>query len=177
MRWNLAETTQTEHKQEQSAKRFTCLTKMYHACREHPGPGGCVYCGKDHRPVECTKIKGLSDHKQILLNKCLCLCLGTTARSIVRANQPLNAATSVTTRQFVTHQTQPAHGVALTTNQTGEGLSPVVITEVNRFKCRALTNSEAGSLYVLAKLIKLLRTKPTDVQTKAIDMLMSSKNC
>ena len=123
------------------------------------------------------KIKGLSDHKQILLNKCLCLCLGTTARPIGRANQPLNAATTVTTRQFVTHQTQPAHGVALTTNQTGEGLSPVVITEVNRFKCRALTNSEAGSLYVLAKLIKLLRTKPTDVQTKAIDMLMSSKNC
>jgi len=58
-------------------------------------------------------------------------------------------------------------------NQIGEGLFPVVVVEVNGIKCRALIDSGAGSLYVSAKWIELLRIKPTDVQTKTIDMLMS----
>jgi len=63
----------------------------------------------------------------------------------------------------------------LTTNQVGEGLFPVIVIEVNGIKCRALIDSGAGSSYVSAKLIELLRLKPADVQTKTIDMLMSSK--
>lgn len=47
--------------------------------------------------------------------------------------------------------------------------------EVNGIKCRALIDSGAGSSYVSAKLIELLRLKPADIQTKTIDMLMSSK--
>ena len=58
-------------------------------------------------------------------------------------------------------------------NQIGEGLFPVVVVEVNDIKCRALIDSGPGSLYVSAKWIELLRIKPTDVQTKTIDMLMS----
>ena len=69
----------------------------------------------------------------------------------------------------------PAHGFALTTNQTGEGLFPVVIIEVNGIKSRALIDSGASSWYVSAKLIELLRIKPTNVQKKTIDILMSSK--
>ena len=38
-----------------------------------------------------------------------------------------------------------------------------------------LIDSGADSSYVSAKLIQLLRVKPTEVQTKSIDMLMSSK--
>jgi len=73
------------------------------------------------------------------------------------------------------NQPTPVRGVALTTNQIGEGLFPVIVIEVNGIKCRALIDSGAGSSYVSAKLIELLRIKPTDVQTKTIDMLMSSK--
>ena len=47
--------------------------------------------------------------------------------------------------------------------------------EVNGIKCRTLIDSGAGSSYVSAKLIELLRLKPADVQTKTIDTLMSSK--
>ena len=73
------------------------------------------------------------------------------------------------------NQTTPSRGVALTTNQTSEGLFPVIVIEVNGIKCRALIDSGAGSSYVSAKLIELLRVKPTEVQTKTIDMLMTSK--
>ena len=72
-------------------------------------------------------------------------------------------------------QQATSRGVALTTKQTGEGLFAVVVVEVNGIKCRALIDSGAGSSYVSAKLIELLRIKPTDVQTKTIDMLMTSK--
>ena len=71
------------------------------------------------------------------------------------------------------HPPTPTRGVALTTNQLGEGLFPVLVVEVNGIKCRALIDSGAGSSYVSAKLIDLLRVKPTAVQTN--DMLMSTK--
>ena len=110
VRRNPAETSWTEREQEQSAKRFTRPTKMYYARQEHPGSRGWVYCGEDHRPVEYTKIKGLSDRKKFywISVHVSIVCLGTTVRSIVQANQPANAATSVTTRRFVTHQTRQA---------------------------------------------------------------------
>ena len=66
-------------------------------------------------------------------------------------------------------------GVALTTNQVGEGLFPVLVVEVNGIKCRALIDSGAGTSYVSAKLIDLLCVKPSAVQTKSINMLMSTK--
>ena len=175
MRRNPAETTRTEREQEQSAKRFTRPTKMYHARRELPGPRGCVYCGEDHRPVECKKIKGLSDRRQILLNKRLCFnCVSGNHRAFYCPSKSAcqrchkRHHTSICDTPNPTSQVNqpPAHGVALTTNQTGEGLFPVVIIEVNGIKCRALIDSGAGSSYVSAKLIELLRLKPTDVQTK-----------
>ena len=74
-----------------------------------------------------------------------------------------------------TNQPTPTTGVALTTNQVGEGLFPVLVVEVNGIKCRVLIDSGAGSSYVSAKLIDLLCVKPSAVGTKSIDMLMSTK--
>ena len=51
----------------------------------------------------------------------------------------------------------------------------MIVIEVNGIRCRALIDSGAGSTYVSAKLIELLRVKPTEVQTKTKDMLMTSK--
>ena len=51
----------------------------------------------------------------------------------------------------------------------------MIVIEVNGIKCRALIDSGAGSSYVSAKLIELLRVKPTEVQTKTINMLITSK--
>ena len=74
-----------------------------------------------------------------------------------------------------TNQPTPTKGVALTTNQVGEGSFPVLVVEVNGIKCRVLIDSGAGSSYVSAKLIDLLCVKPSAVRTKSIDMLMSTK--
>ena len=71
-----------------------------------------------------------------------------------------------------TNQPTPTTGVALPTNQVGEGLFPVLVVEVNGIKCRVLIDSGAGSSYVSAKLINLLCVKPSAVRTKSIDMLM-----
>ena len=64
----------------------------------------------------------------------------------------------------------------MTTTEKSEGFFPVVVVEVNGIRCRALVDSGAGSSYVSAKLIELLQVKPTEIQTKTIEMLMSSKN-
>ena len=126
----------------------------------------------------------MSDRRQILLNKRLCFnCTSGNHRasncpsrsdcqschkrhhtSICDAVHPTSDANNSTTR-----------GVALTTNQIGEGLFPVIVVEVNGIKCRALIDSGAGSSYVSAKLIDLLRLKPIATQTRSIDMLMSTK--
>ena len=52
----------------------------------------------------------------------------------------------------------------------------MVVVEVNGIRCRALIDSGAGSSYVSAKLIELLQVKPAMIQTKTIEMLMSSKS-
>ena len=173
VRKNPVETTRSERDQEQVVKRIPRPTKIYHARREDWKPRGCVYCGEDHRPVECTRITNLSDRRQILLNKRLCFnCTSEiTALPIVLANRLVNAVTNATIgRSVIQHTHQPTLTTRrhkqeeLTTNQLGEGLFPVLVVEVNGIKCRALVDSGAGSSYVSAKLIDLLRVKPTAVQ-------------
>ena len=186
IRRNPVDTTRVEREQEQTPRRYLRPSKFYHARREDPKPRGCVYCGGDHRPVECTKFTNLSDRRQILFNKRLCFnCVSGNHRVF---NCPSKSAcqrchrrhhTSLCDTSIPTNEAyQPptlAKGVALTTNQVGEGLFPVIVIEVNGIKCRALIDSGAGSSYVSAKLIQLLRLKPTETQRKSIDMLMTSK--
>ena len=172
----------TRSEQEQPTKRNSQPTKMYHARRDDNKQRGCVYCGENHKAVECNKITNLSDRRQILLNKRLCFnCVSGSHRA---SHCPSKSTcqrcrkrhhTSLCEKIDPTSEHEQPHGVALTTNQNGEGLFPVLIIEVNGIKCRALIDSGAGSSYVSAKLIELLRMKPAEIQTKTIDMLLSSK--
>ena len=155
---------------------------FYHARRDDNKLRGCVYCGENHKAVECNKITNMSDQRQILLNKRLCFnCVSGSHRAshcpskstCQRCRKRHHTSLCKTIDPTCGHE-QP-HGVALTTNRYGEGLFPVLIIEVNGIKCRALINSGAGSSYVSAKLIELLRMKPAEIQTKTIDMLLSSK--
>ncbi|XP_067039928.1 uncharacterized protein [Acropora muricata] len=179
-RRNPVDTTRSE--QEQPAKRNPRLTKMYHARRDDNKQRGCVYCGENHKAVECNKITNLSDRRQILLNKRLCFNCASGSHRASHCPSKLTCQrchkrhhTSLCETIDPTNEHEQSHGVALTTNQNGEGLFPVVIVEVNGIKCRALIDSGAGSSYVSAKLIELLRMKPAEIQTKRIDMLLSSK--
>ena len=174
-RRNPVDTTRSE--QEQPAKPNPRPTKMYHARRDDNKQRGCVYCGENHKAVECNKITNLSDRRQILLNKRLCFnCVPGSHRAshcpskstCQRCRKRHHTSLCETIDPTSGHE-QP-HGVALTTNQNGEGLFPVLIIEVNGIKCRALIDSGAGSSYVSAKLIEFLRMKPAEIQTKTIDM-------
>ena len=62
-----------------------------------------------------------------------------------------------------------------TTNESSEGVFPVVNVSVNGILRRALIDSGAGSSYASAKLIHELQLRPVNVQTKKIDMLIASK--
>lgn len=64
---------------------------------------------------------------------------------------------------------------AYTTNNNDGGIFPIVTVRVGGVMCRALMDSGAGSSYVSAKLIHLLKAKPVEVETKQIDMLMCNK--
>jgi hypothetical protein len=63
----------------------------------------------------------------------------------------------------------------MTTCQKSEAVFPIVVVEINGIRCRALIDSGAGSSYVSAKLIDLLKLKPSQSLLKNIDMLMAPK--
>ena len=59
------------------------------------------------------------------------------------------------------------------TNQ-GDVTHPVAIISVDGVKCRALLDTGAGSSYVSAGLMNVLRKKPIRKETKHIEMMMNS---
>ena len=142
-RRNPVHTTRSE--QEKPAKQNPRPTKMYHARRDDNKQSRCVYCGEKHKAVECNKITNLSDCRQILLNKRLCFnCVSGSHRA---SHCPSKSTcqrcrkhhhTSICETIDPTNENEQPHGVALTMNQNGEGLFPVLIIEDNSIKCRAL---------------------------------------
>ena len=52
---------------------------------------------------------------------------------------------------------------------------PIVVVKVNGITCRALIDTEAGSSYISAKMISILKLKPYQTTIKNIEMLMSTK--
>ena len=130
MRRNPVDTTaRNEREQELSAKRNPRQTR-----------------GEGHRPIECTKVMSLSDRRQILLNKRL--CFNCTSGNHRASNCPSRSDCQSCHKRHhtsicdVVHPTSDANnstivttGVALTTNQIGEGLFPVIVVEVNGIKC------------------------------------------
>ena len=63
----------------------------------------------------------------------------------------------------------------MTDGKSGDAILPVVVVKVDGITCRALVDSGAGSSYASAKLIDLLKKKPSATKIQRIDMLMSSR--
>ena len=141
-------------------------------------PRECVYCGDaNHKATNCNKVTDVSQRKQILAKKRLCFncAIGkhraaecsskTTCQNCERRHHTsICNSTKVKEKEHV-----------LTTNQSSEGVFPVIVIKVNGIKCRALIDSGSGSSYISATLINMLKTKPVTIQTKLVEMLMSSK--
>ena len=106
-RRNPADTNQREQTEQQTAKQnLRQQARIYHTRRGSdlkPRCWPCVYCGEDHKAVECTKVTDVSDRRQILLHKRLCFnCTAGNHRAVYcPANPPVSNAASVTTRPFV----------------------------------------------------------------------------
>ncbi len=159
--------------------------RIYHV-RDQEKQRGCVYCeDKNHKSNECTKVKTVSERRQILAKHRLCFnCTGENHRAAEcpskRSCQNCDRRhhTSICERT-VKHEENSGgdeNGKKVyTANESNEGVFPVVNVRVNGVLCRALIDSGAGSSYASAKLIHELHLKPVDVQTKKIDMLMYSK--
>ena len=159
--------------------------KLYQA-RDQDKPRGCVYCeDKSRKSNECTKVETVSERRQILAKHRLCFnCTGGNHRA---AECPSKNScqqcdrrhhTSICDRAVKQEENSGGDGKSkklYTTNESSEGVFPVVNVSVNGILCRALIDSGAGSSYASAKLIHELQLKPVNVQTKKIDMLMSSK--
>ena len=60
-------------------------------------------------------------------------------------------------------------------NENNEGIMPVLTIKVDGITCRALIDSGVGSSYASAKLLDLLKKRPSETKTKRVDMLISSK--
>ena len=58
--------------------------------------------------------------------------------------------------------------------EENEVLYPVVLIEVDGIRTRALLDTGAGSSYVSAKLVEALKTKPKEVKTKRIEMMLGA---
>jgi hypothetical protein len=56
----------------------------------------------------------------------------------------------------------------------GRVIYPVVVVMIDGVKCRALLDAGAGSSYISAGLVKLLRKKPNKTEFKRIDMMLCS---
>ena len=63
----------------------------------------------------------------------------------------------------------------MTDGQSGEGIFPVVIVNVNNVMCRALIDSGAGSSYACAKLINAFKIKSCEIRNQPVDMLLTSQ--
>ena len=63
----------------------------------------------------------------------------------------------------------------MTASGNNEGIMPVLTVKVDGIMCRALIDTGVGSSYASAKLLDLLKKKPSETKTKRVEMLMSSK--
>jgi len=63
----------------------------------------------------------------------------------------------------------------MTASDNNEGIMPVLTVKVDGITCRALIDTGAGSSYASAKLLDLLKKKPSETKTKRVDMPISSK--
>ena len=141
-------------------------------------PRGCIYCdSSEHKANDCSKVTSVSERKQILAKRRL--CFNCTCRNHKVSERASKVACKMCGKHHHTSicdtKEKPNNReVATTTGEKSEGIFPIVVVEVNGVG-PSDSDSGAGSSYVSAKLINLLKVKPVDVETKNIDMLIASK--
>ena len=144
-------------------------------------PRACVYCDKtDHIPAKCPKVVAVGDQKRILSRKQLCFnCTSDRHRTDSCRSHGCQNCQRKHHTPICDHTTQPTSGRFLTTQDKsapGQVIYPVVVVEVNVFKCRALLDTGAGSSYGSSSLLDHLGIRPIRKEFKRIEMMLGSVN-
>lgn len=165
--------TPPERDAETPLRKWECPYKLFQA-RAYK-PQGCMYCGDvGHKATECQKN---ADRKQILVKKKLCFnCATGSHRASECTRRHVNNATNATIPPCdQTSEQNSGKQTMMTASGSSEGVFPVLTVKVDGTTCRTLADSGAGTSYVSAKLVNLLDKKPSETNTKRVDMLMSSR--
>lgn len=142
---------------------------------------GCIYCDKpDHFSANCPKVVAVEERRRILSRKQLCFnCTGDRhiaescrshgcRKSQRRHHTPIcDQATQTTNGRFL---------IAQDKSSPGQVIYAVVLVEVNRFRCRALLDTGAGSSYASSAILDHLGLRPVRKEFKRTEILLGSAN-
>ena len=173
---NLVEERETS---EQFNSKHDRSNKLFQARDGDGKPNKCVYCNDvTHRSSECQKISTVEQWKQFLAKKRLCFMCAT----------PNHCAAECFSKKTCLHchkrhhssicdreQTNSRKQTLMTATENNEGIMPVQTVKVDGITCRALIDTGTGSSYASAKLLDLLKKKPSETKTNRVDMLISSR--
>ena len=139
---------------------------------------GCVYCdSSDHKANDCQKVTTVADRKQILAKKHLCFNCALGSHQAAKC-QSKNSCQKCGKRHHTSicdkSTTAEERKIALTANEVGEGVFPVVLVKVDGITTRALIDSGSSSSYVSAKVADMMNKKPSERTTRQVEMLMGT---
>ena len=177
--WTKRNPVEERETSEQFNSKRDRSNKLFQARGGEGKPNKCVYCSDaTHRSSECQKISTVDLQKQFLAKKKLCFNCATPNH---RAAEYFSKKTclhchkrhhsSICDRE----QTDSGKQTLMTASENNEGIMPVLTVKVDGITCRALIDTGAGSSYASAKLLDLLKKKPSETKTRRVDMLISSK--
>lgn len=177
--WTKRNPVEERETSEQFNSKRDRSNKVFQARGGEGKPNKCVYCSDaTYRSSECQKISTVDQRKQFLAKKKLCFNCATPNH---RAAECFSKKTclhchkrhhsSICDRE----QTDSGKQTLMTASENNEGIMPVLTVKVDGITCRALIDTGAGSSYASAKLLDLLKKKPSETKTRRVDMLISSK--
>ena len=177
--WTKRNQIEERETSEQPNSKRDCSRKLFQAPGGDGKPNKCVYCGDvTHRSSECQKISTVNERKQFLARKQLCFSCATLNHHAAECFSKKTCLhchkrhhSSICDRE----QTNRGNQTLMTASGNNEGIMPVLTVKVDGIVCRTLIDTAAGSSNASAKLLDLLKKKPSETKTKRVEMLMSSK--
>lgn len=177
--WTKRNPVEERETSEQFNSKRDRSNKLFQARGGEGKPNKCVYCSDaTHRSSECQKISTVDQRKQFLAKKKLCFNCATPNHHAAECFSKKTCLhchkrhhSSICDRE----QTDSGKQTLMTASENNEGIMPVLTVKVDGITCRALIDTGAGSSYASAKLLDLLKKKPSETKTRRVDMLISSK--
>ena len=132
----------------------------------------CVYCEKPgHKSCECKLVSGTPELRLILSKTKLCFnCTGSKHHASDRRSNKTCANCKGKHHTSICEKTS---NVLLITNDN-HVIYPLVITDIEGIKRRALIDTGAGASYASSALIDQINKKPIRKQYKWIETIMGS---